>query len=402
MFEIANVNGVVNNRGKRGQMRRVLVAPDSFKGSLTAREVCEITARAIKSISPTCIVDEFPMADGGEGTVEVVVFNEHGDLKSCLVEGPLGTELRVNYGIINGGRTAIMEMAAAAGLTHVSFDDRDPLATSTIGVGQMIIDALDHGCQEILLGVGGSATNDGGLGMLSALGYQFFDINGQLLRGCGKSLLQLEKIDNSAVDKRLKDVAITVACDVDNPLVGKKGATYVFGPQKGGTPEVLEILEAGMVNFAQRIEECFNLEVAYLPRAGAAGGLGAGLLAFLGAKLESGFKLVSEAVGLEEQVKCGNYDLIITGEGQIDKQTLNGKLPLGISILGQKYEIPVVGIVGSIGEGYEPIMESGMTGLFSILDRPTSLETAMSESRTLLYNTIRRVYSFMNSMSNFP
>jgi glycerate kinase len=365
---------------------------------MTATKVCEIVKTVINEVDETAVVDLFPMADGGEGTVEAVVYNKKGAFQTCRVEGPLGQEVTATYGITGDGTTAIMEMAESSGITLISRDERDPMEASTVGVGQMIKDALDKGCARLLLGIGGSATNDGGTGMLTALGYKFLDQEGRPLKGCGKNLKDIVSIDNSGADPRLENLQILVACDVDNPLTGQKGATHIYGPQKGATPEMLKVLESGMKNYATRVMEYNGLDVDPIQGAGAAGGLGAGLVAFLGATLESGFKMVSEAVQLEKQIEEGCYDLIITGEGQINHQTLHGKLPQGVSLLGAKYKTPVVGIVGSIGEGYEPILESGMIGLFSILNRPMSLEQAMKESETLLSDTIRRVYSLFSGL----
>jgi len=379
-------------------MKKILVAPDSFKGSLSAEQVCLITKEAINSLDDKALVDLCPMADGGEGTVEAVVFNKKGRMVTCQVEGPLGELTLASYGLANDDKTAIMEMAQASGITLVEADKRDPLKTSTIGVGQMIKDALDRGCREILLGIGGSASNDGGSGMLSALGFKFLDKKGNSLIGNGDNLGKIHTIDISAADPRLKDIKIYVACDVDNPLVGQRGATYVYGPQKGASGLTLEYLEKGMMNYAAKVLATTGMDVANLKGAGAAGGLGAGLVAFLGAKLESGFKMVSQAVGLESLIQEGSYDLIITGEGQINDQTLHGKLPYGVAQLGKKYKVPVVGIVGSIGSGYEPILGEGMVGVFSILKSPMSLEAAMVASDHLLKDTVKRVYNFFSSI----
>lgn len=372
-------------------MKKVLVAPDSFKGSLTANEVCQAVTKAIQSVLPEVQVDEVPMADGGEGTVEALVYNTDGQIIQCQVLGPLRRPRVATYGILGNGKTAVMEMAEASGITCLSEDERDPMETTTIGVGEMIIDAMNKGCQEVLIGIGGSATNDAGMGMLCGLGYEFYDKDGVALNGCGKNLLKIHSISEENKDQRLENLNIIVACDVNNPLTGPNGATYTYGPQKGGTPNTLRLLEEGMKNFSLKVKEYIHKEVDQVPGAGAAGGLGAGLMAFLDATLESGFQMVSEAIQLEEMVKDGGYDLIITGEGQINHQTLHGKLPYGIARLGEKYQIPVIGIVGALGEGYEPMLQSGMTSVFSIMNRPMSLETAMREAETLLIDTVKRV-----------
>lgn len=265
------------------------------------------------------------------------------------------------------------------------------MMTSTYGVGELIIDALDHGCQDLLIGIGGSATNDCGMGMLTALGYVFYDEKDQELMGCGQNLAKVNRIDIRGRDPRLEAVAIKVACDVENPLTGQQGAAYIYGPQKGADAEMVEALDLGMKHFAKQMITYLDKDVALVPGAGAAGGLGAGLMAFLGASLSSGFLMVSEALDLEKEIKEGGYDLIITGEGQMNHQTLNGKLPYGIAKLGQKYKVPVIAIVGALGEGYEPMLEEGTLSVFSIMNRPMSLETAFAESETLLRDTLRRV-----------
>ncbi len=373
-------------------MKKILIAPDSFKGSLSAKDVCEIAKKAILGIDPSALVDEFPMADGGEGTVEAIVYNRDGYMRTCQVEGPLGQPVEASYGIVDHGKTAVMEMAEASGITLIEPHQLNPMETSTYGVGQLIRDALDQGCNKLLLGIGGSATNDGGMGMLSALGFQFLDANGQILTGKGSNLAYIASVDLSKVAEEVKSLEIEVACDVDNPLIGPKGATYIYGPQKGADDKMLKVLEEGMINYATVIEKTIGINIANYKGAGAAGGLGAGLVAFLGATLESGFQMVSQAVGLQEKVATGNYDLIITGEGQINHQTLHGKLPHGVATIGKGYGVPVIGIVGSIGTGYEPILEQGMTSVFSILNSPMSLEEAMENAGPLLEDTVKRVY----------
>lgn len=372
-------------------MKKVLIAPDSFKGSLSAERFCSVSADTLKKIDPEMRIDQIPMADGGEGTVKALVYYTKGQLISCDVMGPLWQKKRAVYGILGDQVTAVIEMAEASGLPLLLEADRNPMLTSTYGVGQLIKDALERGCQKLLIGIGGSATNDGGMGMLSALGYKFLDVEGRLLKGTGGDLALVDCIDMKDVDIRLKDIEILVACDVDNPLIGSRGAAYVYGPQKGGTSEMIKELDAGMAHFSQKIKTYTGQDVSHVPGAGAAGGLGAGLMAFLGAKLESGFEMVSKTIELEKCIKEGDYDLIITGEGQMNHQTLHGKLPYGVARLGEKYNVPVVGIVGALGQGYEPILEAGMVAVFSIMNRPMTLETAFSESEDLLRDTILNV-----------
>lgn len=378
---------------------RVLIAPDSFKGSMSAREVCEVVAESIRAIIPQATIDKLPMADGGEGTVEAMVYNDRGRIVECFVDGPLGEKRSAKYGIINQGKVAVMEMAEAAGLANLKEEQRNPLIASTIGVGQMIKDALDKGCSEILMGIGGSATNDGGMGMLIGLGYVFYDAAGNKLTGCGQNLLKVRQIDQTGADKRLGKIKVRVACDVDNPLLGRNGATSVYGPQKGASPKMVQQLEAGMENYATVVAELFGQDKAKIKGAGAAGGLGFGLMSFLAAELKPGFEMVSEAVGLEKRIKQGNYDWIVTGEGQINAQTLNGKLPYGVARLGKKYNQKVIAIVGSIGPGYQPLQDCGINGIFSIMNQPMSLQTAMENSKELLRDTVERIFRLLSSLA---
>ena len=370
---------------------------DSFKGSISAKEFCETAKRAIEEIVPDWQVDVLPMADGGEGTVEAVIYNLNGEIRQCEVHDPLGRQCIAKYGVFQNGKIAIMEMAEAAGLNLISPEMRNPELTTSFGVGELILDAVRNGCERIIMGIGGSATNDGGMGMLSALGYRFFDKEGNLLTGCGKNLAQVMRIEEQDVDPRLKSVAFQIACDVENPLTGKHGATYVYAAQKGADPDSLERLENGMVNYAQVVNRFTGKEQTRVAGAGAAGGLGFALLSFLNGQLQSGFELISQVVKVEERICKEKYDFIITGEGQINRQTLFGKLPSGIANLGKKYDTPVIAIVGSVGEGFEEIYDRGLCAVFSIINRPVTLEEAMSMGKVFLFRTIQNIIRLLKA-----
>ena len=371
--------------------KKVLIAPDSFKGSISAREFCETAKAAIAEIAPEWRVDTLPLADGGEGTVAAVIYNVGGKIRECQVRNPLGEAHVARYGVLPDGKTAIMEMAEAAGLDLISPERRNPEQTTSYGVGEMILDAIEHGCQEIIMGIGGSATNDGGMGMLSALGYQFFDENGNELSGCGQGLGSVCRIAGQKVPAGLDSVLFRIACDVENPLVGKDGATYIYGPQKGADSEALERLENGMKNYAHQVESFTGKKEAAAAGAGAAGGLGFAFLSFLNCRLEPGFQLISQVIEVERKIATENYDLIITGEGQMNRQTLFGKLPNGIALLGKKYGIPVIAVVGSLGEDYEELYNRGLSAAFSIINRPVTLEEAMRRGNDFLYQAVQNI-----------
>lgn len=371
---------------------KVLVVPDSFKGSLTSNQICQIVEYSIKKINNEASVQKIPMADGGEGTVDALVLNTGGEFKNCKVTGPMGNMVNATYGILGDKETAVIEMASASGLTLVPEGERNPLFASTYGTGELIKDALDQGCSKIIMGIGGSATNDGGVGMLKSLGYEFLDKDGQEISTGARGLLEIHDINFDKVDDRLRNTHFLVACDVDNPLYGPKGATFTYGPQKGATEEMLPLLEKGLKNFDKIIIKKLGKHVADMPGSGAAGGIGAGLLGFLNTTLKSGFEIISASIGLDNIICDNNFDLIITGEGQINNQTLHGKLPYGIGQLGKKYKVPVVAIVGSIGEGIEPIYSNGMTSVFSIVNQPMSLKDSINNCETLLSDTVKRIF----------
>lgn len=376
---------------------KILVSPDSFKGSLTAIKFCNSVEKIFLENYPEDTIDKVPMADGGEGTVEALVNNTEGKYVSCEVEDPLGRIITTVYGILGDEKTAVIEMASSSGLTLIKKEEYNPMLTSTFGTGQLILDAIERGCTNIILGIGGSATNEGGTGMLSALGVQFLDKHGVRLKGRGCDLEHIEYIDTSELNKKVADVQFNVACDVDNPLLGENGATMIYGFQKGADLDMQKKLEKGMCIYAKHLEKLTGEKIHEMPGAGAAGGLGAGLLGLLEAKLESGFELISKVIKLEEKINKGKYDLIFTGEGQMNYQTTRGKLPQGIAKLGKKYNVPVIAIVGSLGEGYKELYLDGLTSVFSIVNGPISLEDAMENAEVLLYDIIVRIMRFVKA-----
>lgn len=336
---------------------RIVVAPDSFKESLSAGQVCDAIEAGIRAARPDAIIDKCPMADGGEGTVDALVAATGGTIESTVVPGPLGEPVAARWGILGGSETgsttAVIEMAAASGLPLVPPEKRNPLKTTTYGTGQLIRAALDHGAARILVGIGGSATTDGGAGCAQALGVRFLDADNHVLHdgAAGEMLARVARIDMSQRDPRIAQTKILIACDVDNPLCGPRGSAAVYGPQKGATPDVVRRLDANLAQFADVIARDLGRDVREIPGAGAAGGLGAGLLAFCGAQMRRGVEVVIEAVRLHERL--AGADLVITGEGRLDRQSMMGKLIAGVGRAGKAAGVPVVAMVGSTGEGAE-------------------------------------------------
>lgn len=336
---------------------KILLAPDSFKGSLSSKEVCHAMENGIKRVIDAEIIS-IPIADGGEGTVEALVYAVGGEIIKSDVTGPLGEKVEAFYGILKDG-TAVIEMAACAGLYLIPEEKRNPLKTTTYGVGELIKLALDRGCRKFIIGIGGSATNDGGVGMAQALGARFLDKDGNEIGFGGGELYKIEKIDISSIDKRIYESEFIVASDVDNPLCGEKGASYVYGPQKGATPEMIKILDENLRHLAYEAKKVIEKDYSEVPGAGAAGGLGFGLMAFLGAKLKRGIDIIIETTRLEEKIK--EVDLVITGEGNTDFQTAFGKAPAGIAKLAKKYNKPVIILSGGLGKDYKSLYDIGVT-----------------------------------------
>jgi len=368
---------------------KIVIAPDSFKESLSAPEAADQIEAGFRDIFPDLECLKRPMADGGEGTVAALVAATGGKIVSASVTGPLGEKVDSFYGVTGNGETAIIEIAAACGLAQVPPELRNPLKTSSFGVGELIVLALDAGLRNFIIGIGGSATNDAGAGMLQALGVKLLDAHGQAIGFGGAALAQLALIDAGQLDPRLPQCQIQVACDVDNPLCGTKGASAIFGPQKGATEEMVASLDQALAHFARLIQRDMQLDIADIPGAGAAGGMGAALLAFLNAQLRSGIDIVITSTGLVEAIKSA--DLVITGEGRIDGQSAHGKTPFGVARVSARYKVPVIGIAGALAGDAPGMYQYGISALFTIVTGPCSLETALTFAADNLRKTARNI-----------
>ncbi|WP_145150565.1 glycerate kinase [Paenibacillus xylanexedens] len=354
-----------------------VLAPDSFKESMTAKEVCVAMEKGLRKIYPTASYIHVPMADGGEGTVQSLVDASGGSLYQQEVSGPLGQTVTAQYGVLGDGTTAAIEMASASGIHLVTKETRDPLRTTTYGTGELIRACLDRGIRKIIIGIGGSATNDGGAGMAEALGAKFLDEQGQPLARGGGALDQLAQIDVSGLDERLQEVEFIVACDVTNPLCGEHGASRVFGPQKGATPEMVEQLDANLSHYADVVKRQLHKDIRDIPGAGAAGGLGAGLLIFTQAVLRKGVEIVIEYTELREKLIAA--DVVFTGEGGIDFQTKFGKTPYGVARAAKEAGKPVIAIAGYVGEGIDTLYGEGIDAIFGIVPGAADLERLLRE-----------------------
>ncbi len=368
----------------------IIVAPDSFKGSLSAVAAAEAMERGIHAVFPAAEVVHAPMADGGEGTVQALVDATGGQILRQQVTGPLGEPVEAHWGILGDGETAVIEMAAASGLALVPPDRRDPRVTTTYGTGQLAKAALDKGLRRIVIGLGGSATNDGGAGMAQALGAQFLDAEERSLPPGGAALADLDRIDLSGVDPRLQDAEVLVACDVDNPLCGPSGASTVYGPQKGASAQVVAELDRALARFAEVVRQATGRDIANQPGAGAAGGLGAGLLFLTHCEFRPGIDLVLETIDFPRLLQ--GADLVVTGEGCTDAQTARGKAPVGIAALAEKYQVPVVCISGALGAGSEEVLKKGVDALMSIPARPMTLEECLDSAATLVEEATARLF----------
>lgn len=377
---------------------KILIACDKYKGNMTAVQVCNTIRQAIIDIDSSAEVIVSPMADGGEGTTESLVESLGGNFVNLAVTGPTGKKINAKFGILPGD-IAIIEMAKASGLWLVPDGEKNPMQTTTFGTGQMIAKALELGCRKIIIGIGGSATNDAGMGMAQALGIKFFDVNEKLLGQGGMQLSKIFSIDTAGLYPSAKKAAFDVACDVSNPLYGPDGAAYVYGPQKGADPEMVRELDMGLQNFAAAVKKSTGKDIANLPGAGAAGGLGAGLVAFLDAKLRSGTDIIIEATSLEEKIK--DCDLAITGEGAMDNQTFYGKSSYGVAKLAKKYSVPVITVNGSVLLDYNLIEKEKQAlfdGNFSTVNRDMPLEDAIKNGRQLLYKTSGELFRFYRAV----
>lgn len=358
---------------------KIILAFDSFKGSVSAIEACLFAKAGIVDVCPEAEIIEVPLADGGEGTVETLVNATKGILISAPVHDPLGRLIEAQYGILGDRETAVIEMSAAGGIMLLEPDEYNPMITSTYGVGELILSALDRGCRKFIIGLGGSATNDGGSGMLECLGFRFYDQKNQLLSGKGGSLKQIVRIDQTLADKRIHECRFDIACDVTNPFYGREGATKVFARQKGATPQILDELEDGMISFARIIAETREIDLNLVAGSGAAGGLGGAFVAFLNAKIHKGIELILDRINFESRITDADY--IITGEGKMDIQTLYGKVPFGVLQKAHKAGVPVIGLCGTL-EDSDSLNEAGFMAVFSILTECISLKEAMNKEYT--------------------
>ena len=373
---------------------RFLFASDSFKGSLSSLKTGELLTKAAQDVFPGCSCHTVPMADGGEGTAEAVILATGGQWVPVKVRGPLGDPIEAGYGLLPGG-SAIIEMASASGLVLVPPALRDPRNTSTYGTGELIEKALADGCRDITIAIGGSATNDGGMGCLRALGVQFMDEEGRELEGKGSDLAKVRRIDADGLLPTAKEARFTVMCDVDNPLLGPEGATFTFGPQKGAVPEIRDELEAGMKNYAEVLLRDLGADTGF-PGAGAAGGLGAALKIFLGADMRSGSDAVLDLVGFDGLLK--DADLVVTGEGRIDWQSAHGKVVAGVGKRCQKAGVPCIAIVGGMGERASDML-SLVDSIVPIVPGPCSLETAMEQAEELYADAALRTMRLIRAAS---
>lgn len=366
---------------------RILIAPDSFKDSLSALEVAKSIKQGILKELPDAKTRILPLADGGEGTVDSLVDATDGKTIIREVSDPLGRPVKAIFGVLGDGETAIIEMAAASGLELLTEKERNPWLTSTYGTGQLIVEAINARCKRIIIGVGGSATNDGGVGMARALGVKFTDKNGNEIGNGGGELGDIANIDISQIDERIKDIKIRVACDVTNPFIGPSGASYIYGPQKGADPEMVKKLDENLTHLRRLLKEQLRIDIRNKSGTGAAGGLGGGLLAFAGAKLKPGFQIIREITNLDEHVIWS--DLVITGEGKIDVQTQYGKTPMGVASVAKQYDKKVIAIAGTLGEGYEELYNLGFDSILSILDKTMDLKEALITAPQLIERCTR-------------
>ncbi|MDK9583677.1 glycerate kinase [Lelliottia wanjuensis] len=357
---------------------KIVIAPDSYKESLSALEVATAIEQGFREIFPDADYVKLPVADGGEGTVEAMVAATQGGIIKVRVTGPLGENAEGFYGLSGDEQSAFIEMAAASGLEMVAPSSRNPLKTTSWGTGELIRHALDAGVKHIIIGIGGSATNDGGAGMVQALGAKLLDGDGNPIGLGGGELEKLARIDISELDSRLADCRIEVACDVTNPLTGEEGASAVFGPQKGATPEMIDRLDDALTHYAKIIARDLDIDVLNLEGGGAAGGMGAGLYAFCGAELRQGIEIVTDALNLDKQV--ADADLVITGEGRIDSQTIHGKVPVGVAKVAKRYNKPVIGIAGSLTADVGVVHQHGIDAVFSVIYRVCTLEEALESA----------------------
>ncbi len=372
---------------------KVVIAPQAFKGSISALNAAEAMADGVRRVSPDAETVLVPVADGGDGTLETLVETSGGEIRSSEVTGPLGERRTAIWGAMGDGRTAVIEMARTSGLALVAIEDRDPLIATTYGLGEAVRDALDADFRRFILGIGGSATNDAGAGMAQALGAHLLDAAGSELPPGGAALTDLDRVDLSEMDPRIADSDVAVACDVSNPLTGPEGASAVYGPQKGATAEMVQQLDAALVHLAEVVRRDVGVEIETVPGAGAAGGLGGGMIGFLGGRLEAGVDIVLDTVGLDARLE--GADLVLTGEGSVDYQTVYNKAPIGVARLARAQGIPVVAFAGSLGERYEEVHDHGIDAVLAITSGPMTLAEASDRAAELVADAAEQAMRLM-------
>ena len=373
---------------------KILVAPQEFKGSISALSVAEAAETGVMRVFPEAEVVLCPVADGGDGTLETLVEVSGGEVRTCSVQNPIGETITAQWGAMGDGVTAVIEMARTSGLALLSLDERDPLNSSTFGLGQAILEALNQGFHKFIVGIGGSATNDAGAGMAQALGATLLNAEGKSIPFGGAALADLRSVDISKMDTRIENSQFMVACDVSNPLTGDEGASAVYGPQKGATPEMVAQLDNALLNFAEIVKKDIGKNVSEISGAGAAGGLGAGMLAFMGAELKAGVDIVLETVQLRE--KLSDVDLVITGEGGMDFQTVYNKAPIGVARIAGEFNIPTIAIAGLLGQNFTVVHDHGIRAATSIVDGPISLEESSERASELISNSVEESLRFIS------
>lgn len=374
-------------------MKKILLIPDSFKGTMSSGEICNIMENSIRKTFPSAEIISIPVADGGEGSVDAFLSAVGGEKKFVTVKGPYFEDMEAFYGVIHDGNTAIIEMAACAGLPLVG-DNKDPRKTTTYGVGQLVSAALKSGCKKIIMGLGGSATNDAGTGMAVALGVKFINKNGEEFTPVGGTLKEIAHIDISGVDEALRSVEFVTMCDIDNPLYGTTGAAYIFGPQKGATPEIVTELDEGLQHIAKIIETDLSKDVSALKGAGAAGGMGGGMVAFFNSKLQMGIETVLDTVHFDNLIN--NADMVFSGEGKIDSQSIRGKVVIGVAKRTKAANVPLVAIVGDIGDDIDEAYEKGVSAIFSINRVAVDFKIAKTRAKEDLSLTMDNLMRFID------
>ena len=372
---------------------KVVIAPQSFKGSISALDAAKAMEEGVRRVVSDAETVLVPVADGGDGTLETLVEATDGEIRSATVTGPIGKPVMAEWGALGDGETAMIEMARTSGLALLTLDERDPLRATTFGLGEVIREALDAGFRSFIVGIGGSATNDAGAGMAQALGARLLNEEGTDLPPGGAALADLCRIDTSGLDGRATEAQFSVACDVSNPLTGPEGASAVYGPQKGATPELVEQLDAALRNFARVVERDIGTSINDVPGSGAAGGLGGGMMAFLDGSLRAGVDIVLDQVELDDKLE--GADLVITGEGQLDFQTVYSKAPIGVTWRARERDIPVVAVSGSLGQGFEDVHAEGIHAVASIVCAPMSLEEASTRGGELIADAVAEAMRFM-------